>query len=59
MQEVKLKVDRAGHAQTDLVNASADYNSMILESEMTKLMRERHIDLSAPMEPPYELKSEN
>ena len=45
------------NAQTDLVNASARYNSMILESEMTTLMHQRHIDLSAPMEPPYQLKS--
>ena len=30
---------------------------MILESEMTRLMQERHIGLSSPQEPPYELKS--
>lgn len=57
MQEVlNLKVELA-NAQTDLVNASADYNSMILESEMTKLMREKHLGLTAPDDPPYELKS--
>ena len=41
----------------NLVNSSAKYNSMIRESEMTKLMREKHINLTAPSEPPYELKS--
>ena len=57
MQEVlNLKVELA-NAQTDLVNSSAKYNSMIRESEMTKLMREKHINLTAPSEPPYELKS--
>ena len=57
MQEVMtLKVELA-NAQTDLVNASADYNSMILESEMTKLMREKHLGLEAPNDPPTELKS--
>jgi hypothetical protein len=30
---------------------------MILESEMTKLMREKHLGLTAPDDPPYELKS--
>lgn len=55
---ITLKTELAD-AQTDLVNSSAKYNSMILESEMTKLMRERHIDLCAPMEPPYQLTSEN
>ena len=57
MEEViRLKTELA-NAQTDLVNASAKYNSMIRESEMTKLMREKHINLTAPSEPPYELKS--
>ena len=57
MEEVlKLKTELA-NAQTDLVNASARYNSMIRESEMTKLMREKHIGLSAPMDPPYQLNS--
>jgi len=57
MQEViTLKTDLA-NAQTDLVNASAAYNSMIRESEMTKLMREKNLGLTAPKEPPYELKS--
>lgn len=57
MEEViKLKTELS-NAQTDLVNASARYNSMIRESEMTRLMQEKHIGLVAPLEPPYELKS--
>ena len=57
MEEViRLKTELA-NAQTDLVNSSAKYNSLIRESEMTKLMREKHINLTAPSEPPYELKS--
>ena len=57
MEEViSLKTELA-NAQTDLVNASARYNSMIRESEMTKLMHEKHIGLRAPLDPPYELKS--
>ena len=56
MQEVLSLRTELANAQTDLVNSSATYNSMIRESEMTKLMRERHIDLCAPLEPPYELR---
>ena len=59
IQELITLKPELADAQTDLVNSSAKYNSMILESEMTKLMRERHIDLSAPMEPPYKLTEEN
>ena len=55
-EEMTLKVDLA-NAQTDLVNASAEYNSMIRESEMTKLMQEKNLGLSSPKEPPYVLKS--
>jgi len=58
IQELMTLKTELADAQTDLVNSSAKYNSMILESEMTKLMRERHIDLSAPMDPPYQLTSE-
>ena len=57
MQEVITLKTELANAQTDLVNASAKYNSMIRESEMTKLMREKHIGLSAPLDPPYDLKS--
>jgi hypothetical protein len=57
MEEViKLKTELS-NAQTDLVNSSARYNSMIRESEMTKLMQEKHIGLTAPMEPPFQLPS--
>ncbi len=57
MQEVITLKTELANAQTDLVNASAKYNSMIRESEMTKLMQEKHIGLAAPLDPPYELKS--
>ena len=43
--------------KTDLVKASADYNPMIRESEMVKRMRSRNLGLTAPLDPPYELKS--
>lgn len=55
-QLIALKTDLA-NAQTDLVKASADYNSMIRESEMVKRMRSRNLGLTAPLDPPYELKS--
>ncbi len=57
MQEVISLRTELANAQTDLVNSSAEYSSMIRESEMTKLMREKHIDLTAPEEPPYQLHS--
>ena len=43
--------------KTDLVNSSAEYNSMIRESELTKLMREKNLGLVAPQEPPFVLSS--
>ena len=55
MQKViTLKTD-LGNAQTDLVDASARYNSMIRESEMTKLMVNRGLNLVPPQEPPYQI----
>lgn len=58
MQEyLSLKSDLVD-ARTDMVHSSAIYNSMILESEMTKLMSEKHIGLSAPLEPPYQINSQ-
>lgn len=59
MLEVMTLKTELGNAQTDLVNSSSRYNSMTLESEMTRLMREKHIDLAAPQEPPYVLKTKN
>lgn len=55
MQEVMTLKTELANAQTDLVNSSAKYNSMIRESEMTKLMREKNLGLTAPKEPPYDL----
>ena len=55
MQEVLSLRTELANAQTDLVNSSAAYNSMIRESEMTKLMQEKNIGLSAPLDPPYVL----
>lgn len=43
-------------AQTDLVSSSTKYNSMIRESEMVTLMNEHHIGLSAPQDPPFDLR---
>ena len=57
MQEVMTLKTELANAQTDLVNASAKYNSMIRESEMTRLMQEKHIGLTAPKEPPFDLHS--
>lgn len=54
---LSLKTDLAD-AQTDLVTSSANYNSMILESEMSKRMQQQHMGLGTPHEPPYILKSE-
>ena len=48
---ISLKVELA-NAQTDLVNASAKYNSMIRESQMVHLMNEKHLDLTPPQDPP-------
>ena len=51
---MNLKVELE-NAKTDCVNASAKYNSMIRESQMTAFVDTMHIDLSAPEQPPYKL----
>ena len=43
------------NATTDCVDASARYNSMIVESNMKELLDSLHIDLSTPDLPPYRL----
>lgn len=55
IQELLSLKNELVDAQTDLVSASANYNSMIRESEMVKMMNERHLGLSAPDAPPYDL----
>lgn len=57
MEEVMTLKTELANAQTDLVNSSAQYNSLIRESEMTKLMREKNLGLSAPKDPPYVIPS--
>jgi len=57
MQEVMNLKTELANAQTDCVNASANYNSMIRESQMKQLVRYHHIDLTAPEQPPYRLQS--
>jgi hypothetical protein len=57
MEEVMSLKTELANAQTDLVNSSAQYNSMIRESEMTKLMREKRLGLTAPNDPPYVISS--
>jgi len=57
MQDVMNLKTELVNAQTDLVNASAKYNSLIRESQMTDLVRQQHIDLQAPDQPPYQLRS--
>lgn len=54
---LKLQKTDLVNARTDLVSSSAHYNSMIRESEMVRLTKEHHLGLSAPQDPPYELKS--
>ena len=54
-QVIDLKVELE-NAKTDCVNASAKYNSMIRESQMTAFVDTMHIDLTAPEQPPYQLK---
>lgn len=57
MKEVMdLKIELE-NAKTDCVNASAKYNSMIRESQMTAYVDTMHINLAAPEQPPYYLSS--
>lgn len=42
-------------ANSDWVTASAEYNSMIRESEMKARVDTMHIDLTSPEQPPYNL----
>lgn len=58
LEKVKELTDELNNATTDCVDASAKYNSMIVESRMTQLVDSMRIDLTAPDLPPYELTSD-
>ena len=47
--------EELNNAKTDCVNASAQYNSMIRESQMTAYIDSMHIDLTSPDQPPFYL----
>ena len=53
-EEIDLK-EQLANAKTDLVNASARYNSMIRESQMKAIVDTVHLDLLPPEQPPYKL----
>ena len=53
LQEMMDMTTQLDNAKTDCVNASAQYNSMIRESQMKAFIDTMHIDLSSPEKPPY------
>lgn len=55
LQEVINLNAELNDVRTDCVNASAQYNSKIRESEMKQLIDTCHIDLITPDQPPYTL----
>lgn len=42
-------------ANTDWVNAKSKYNSMTRESNMVEIMTSKHLGLTSPEQPPYNL----
>ena len=56
LKELKTSLN---NALTDYVDASSNYNSRILESQMKQRVDSMGIDLNISNQPPYELKSEN
>lgn len=59
LQQVMKLTTELDNAKTDCVNASAKYNSMIRESQMTELVKSMNIDLAMPQQPPYQLDDNN
>lgn len=55
LKELKTSLN---NARTDYVDASSNYNSRILESQMKQRVDSMGIDLNISNQPPYELKSE-
>lgn len=55
LQEVIDLNAELNDVRTDCVNASAQYNSKIRESEMKQLIDTCHIDLVTPDQPPFKL----
>lgn len=55
LKELKTSLN---NARTDYVDASSNYNSRILESQMKQRVDSMGIDLNISKQPPYELKSE-
>ena len=55
LSQVMKLTEELNNAKTDCVNASAQYNSMIRESQMTAYIDSMHIDLTSPDQPPFYL----
>lgn len=55
LQEVINLQSELNDVKTDCVNASAQFNSKIRESEMKHLIDTCHIDLLTPDQPPFKL----
>ena len=55
LKELKTSLN---NARTDYVDASSNYNSRILESQMKQRVDSMGIDLNISKQPPYELKSD-
>ncbi len=55
LSQVMELTEELNNAKTDCVNASARYNSLIRESQMTAYVDSMHIDLTTPDQPPFKL----
>lgn len=53
--QIKSLQEDLVNAQNDRVSASAAYNSIIRESNMAQLIKQKNIDLQTPEQPPIEL----
>lgn len=58
LREVIKLTEELDNARTDCVNASAKYNSMIRESQLTERVKGMNIDVEMPQQPPYQLTSD-
>lgn len=58
MLKIKQLNKELAQAQSDEVNAKADYMSLIREEKMRELLRSKHLDLDYQEQPPYVIHQE-
>ena len=55
IHKIKALNKELQNAQTNVVAASAEYNTLVRESNLIKMIDTLHLDLQAPEQPPFKI----